>query len=263
MSFAKWIGGALGWSFGGPIGAIIGLAIGSLIDGAAEQNGFLLGDGGQQPRSRSRQSSRPRTKTRTRTRPQTRSGDFEVSLLILASVVIKADGKQDQSELNYVRQQFVSMYGKDRANQAFKLFKNISKQNIPTRKVCLQIREMMDHSSRLQLLHFLFGIAKADGMVTDDEVSQIYMISGYLGISSRDYGSIKAMFYNSSDNAYKILEITKEATDDDVKKAYRKMAKKYHPDKVIHLGKEHQKGAEEKFRQVQKAYEQLQKERGF
>ncbi|MDG5490562.1 DnaJ domain-containing protein [Psychroserpens sp. SPM9] len=262
MSFAKWIGGALGWSFGGPIGAIIGLAIGSFIDGASENGGFLLGDGNpKQQRRSSRPSSRPRTQTRTR--PQTRSGDFEVSLLILASVVIKADGKQDQSELDFVRQQFVSMYGKDRANQAFRLFKNISKQQIPTRKVCLQIREMMDHASRLQLLHFLFGIAKADGMVTDDEVSQIYMISGYLGISSRDYGSIKAMFYNSSDNAYKILEITKEATNDEVKKAYRKMAKKYHPDKVIHLGKEHQAGAEEKFRQVQKAYEQLQKERGF
>ena len=71
------------------------------------------------------------------------------------------------------------------------------------------------------------------------------------------------MFYNSSDNAYKILEIDKTATRDEIKKAYRNMAKKYHPDKVIHLGKEHQKGAEEKFRQVQEAYEQLQKERGF
>ncbi|MCD2258088.1 DnaJ domain-containing protein [Psychroserpens luteolus] len=264
MSFAKWIGGALGWSFGGPIGAIIGLAIGSLIDGAAEQSGFLLNEGNPKQQRRSRQStSRSRSRTQTRTRPQTQSGDFEVSLLILASVIIKADGIQDQRELDYVRQQFVSMYGKQRANHAFKLFKNINKQNIPTRKVCLQIKQMMDHSSRLQLLHFLFGIAKADGMVTDNEVSQIYMISGYLGISSRDYGSIKAMFYNSSDNAYKILEITKDATDDEVKRAYRKMAKKYHPDKVIHLGKEHQKGAEEKFRQVQLAYEQLQKERGF
>nr|WP_321221172.1 DnaJ domain-containing protein [uncultured Psychroserpens sp.] len=260
MSFAKWVGGALGWSFGGPIGAIIGLAIGSIIDSSTQGGGFLLGDGNSQQQRRTRQST---SRTQTRTRPQTQSGDFEVSLLILASVVIKADGKQDQSELDFVRNQFVSMYGKERANRAFKLFKSVSKQQIPVRKVCLQIREMMDHSSRLQLLHFLFGIAKADGMVTDDEVSQIYMISGYLGISSRDYASIKAMFYNSSDNAYKILEITKEATDDEVKKAYRKMAKKYHPDKVIHLGKEHQAGAEEKFRQVQKAYEQLQKERKF
>ncbi len=197
-------------------------------------------------------------------RSQTQSGDFEVSLLILASIVIKADGTQDQRELDYVRQQFVSMYGKERANKAFKLFKGINQQtNIPTRKVCLQIKQMMDHSSRLQLLHFLFGIAKADGIVIEEEEKQIYTIAGYLGISSRDYSSIKAMFYNSRDNAYKILEIDKTATNDEVKKAYRKMAKKYHPDKVAHLGKEHQKGAEEKFKQVQKAYEKLQKERGF
>lgn len=259
MSFAKWVGGALGWSFGGPIGAIIGLALGSLIDNATDGGGFLLGDG--KPKQR---YGRPSSSgTRTQSRPQTQSGDFEVSLLILASVVIKADGKQDQRELDFVRQQFLSMYGKERANQAFKLFKNINKQTIPTRQVCLQIKQMMDHASRLQLLHFLFGIAKADGMVTENEVSQIYMISGYLGISSRDYGSIKAMFYNSSENAYKILEITKDATDAEIKAAYRIMAKKYHPDRVMHLGKEHQEGAEEKFRQVQLAYEQLQKERGF
>ena len=258
MSFAKWIGASIGWSFGGPIGAIIGLAIGSVVDTMADGNGEpLLGE---------RQTTRGRRttyRTQPRQRPQTQSGDFEVSLLILASVVIKADGVQDQRELDFVRQQFLNMYGKERANHAFKLFKNISKQNVSVRPVCLQIRQMMDHPSRLQLMHFLFGIAKADGTVTSDEEKQIYTIAGYLGISSRDYESIKAMFYNSSDNAYKVLEIDKSATDDEVKKAYRKMAKKYHPDKVIHLGKEHQKGAEEKFRQVQAAYEQLQKERGF
>jgi DnaJ like chaperone protein len=122
---------------------------------------------------------------------------------------------------------------------------------------------MMDHPSRLQLLHFLFGIAKADGIVLESEVSSIQTIANYLGISHADFESIKAMFYNSSDNAYKILEISKQATVTEIKAAYRKMAKKYHPDKVVHLGKEHQKGAEEKFRQVQAAYEQLQKERGF
>ena len=259
MSFSKWIGASIGWSFGGPIGAIIGLALGSVIDAMADgkDNPFL----GQGQSTRGR---RPTHRTQPRQRPQTQSGDFEVSLLILASIVIKVDGKQDKSELDFVRQQFSNMYGKERANHAFKLFKNINNQkNISTRQVCLQIKQMMDHPSRLQLMHFLFGIAKADGTVTQDEVKQIYTIAGYLGISSRDYESIKAMFYNSSDNAYKVLEITKSATVDAIKKAYRKMAKKYHPDKVMHLGKEHQKGAEEKFRQVQAAYEQIQKERGF
>jgi DnaJ like chaperone protein len=242
MNFSKWIGAAIGWSFGGPIGAIIGLALGSAVDGMSNGNGNTV----------------------YREHPQTQSGDFEVSLLILASIVIKADGKQDQRELDYVRMQFVNMYGKERANHAFKLFKEINKQqNISTREVCLQIRQMMEHASRLQLIHFLFGIAKADGAVTEDEVNQIYTIAGYLGITHNDYESIKAMFYKSTDSAYKILEIDKTATNDEIKKAYRNMAKKYHPDKVVHLGKEHQQGAEEKFKQVQEAYGQLQKERGF
>jgi len=265
MSYGKWLGASLGWSFGGPIGAIIGLALGSVVDAISSGKGNpLIGE--RQTGQRGRRQQQPwetHRRTQQQRRAQTTSGDFEVSLLILASVVIKADGTQDQRELDYVRQQFVSMYGKDRANKAFKLFKNISNQTVPLRQVCKQIQQMMDHSSRLQLMHFLFGIAKADGMVTEDEVRQIYTMSGYLGISSRDYNSIKAMFYNSSDNAYKILEITKSATVDEIKKAYRKMAKKFHPDKVEHLGDEHKKGAEDKFRQVQNAYEQLQKERGF
>ena len=260
MSFSKWIGASIGWSVGGPIGAIIGLALGGIVDAIAGNNESpLLGQG--QPK---RRSSRQRRYSSRPERPKTQSGDFEVSLLILASIIIKADDQQDQRELDFVRQQFASMYGKERANHAFRLFKNINKQkNISMRQVCLQIKSMMDHPSRLQLLHFLFGIAKADGHVEEREIRQIYTMSGYLGISNRDFESIKAMFFNSRDNAYKILEIEKTATNDEVKKAYRRMAKKYHPDKVIHLGKEHQKGAEEKFRQVQEAYETIQKERGF
>jgi len=260
MSVSKWIGASLGWSFGGPIGAIIGLALGSIVDAMANGKGSpLLGERqtGRRPNYRTSRNYQRRE------RPQTQSGDFEVSLLVLASIIIKADGHQDQRELDFVRQQFTTMYGKERANHAFKLFKNISKQKISTRQVCTQIRQMMDHPSRLQLLHFLFGIAKADTHVTENEIRQIYTISGYLGISSKDFESIKAMFFNITENAYKILEIDKSATVDEIKKAYRKMAKKYHPDRLIHLGKEHQVGAEAKFRQVQEAYEQLQKERGF
>jgi len=265
MSFSKWIGAAIGWSFGGPIGAIIGLALGSFIDNATDDKP-LLGERQstkKKKRKRDPYQQRPNYNRQRAQRAQTKSGDFEVSLLILASIVIKADGVQDQRELDFVRQQFLSMYGKERANTAFRLFKGITKQNISTRQVCLQIKQMMDHASRLQLLHFLFGIAKADGMVVEKEIKQIYTISGYLGISSKDYESIKAMFYNSLNNAYKVLEIDKSVSDDEVKRAYRKMAKKYHPDRLSHLGEEHRDGAEEKFRQVQEAYEQIQKERGF
>jgi DnaJ like chaperone protein len=241
-NFSKWIGATLGWSFGGPIGAALGFILGSVVDGVKFE----------------------KIEYKTQQKPQTQSGDFEVSLLILAAIVIKADGNIDQRELNFVRQQFISMYGKTRADRAFKIFSEIiKKKDISTRQIALQIRRYMDHPSRLQLVHFLFNIAKADGFVNDLEEKKINQISGYLGISSRDYISIKAMFYDGSDANYKILEISKSATDIEVKKAYRKMAKKYHPDKVRHLGIEHQKGAEEKFKRIQKAYEAIQAERGL
>lgn len=245
-NFSKWLGATLGWSLGGPIGGIIGFVLGSFIDGFS----------GIDFNATSREIPK-----RTRT---THSGDFEISLLILAAVVIKANGKIDKKELDFVRNSFVGMYGRERANKAFKLFRGIiKKNNISTRQVCIQIREHMTHASRLQLLHFLFGIAKADGFVGQNEVDVIKKISIYLYISNRDFESIKAMFYDASGNAYKILEITKSATNNEIKKAYRRLVKKHHPDKLRHLGKEYQKGAEEKFRKIQKAYEQIQKERGF
>ena len=192
----KWLGEGLGFIFGGPIGAALGFAIGSFV------GGFSEADLTQEQRAYQQRAGSSRGGA------DTQSGDFEMSLLVLASIVIKADGRIDQKELDFVRAQFTGMYGKERANSAFKLFKGIVKKEISARQVCMQIRSHMPHASRLQLLHFLFGIAKADGFVTESEVEEIRKIAGYLYINNRDYASIKAMFYDESDNAYKILEIT-------------------------------------------------------
>ncbi len=241
-NFSKWIGATLGWSIGGPIGAAVGFILGTVLDGVQ------FDDTGSSPQ-----------------RPQpTQSGDFELSLLLLAAIVMKADGRVDKREQEFVRRQFIAIYGQERAANAFRLFKEfIQKDHVSARQVALQVRRYMDHPSRLQLVHFLFNIAKADGYVNELEEKKISQIATYLGINPRDYASIKAMFFNASDANYRILEITKQATDIEVKKAYRKMAKKFHPDKVRHLGVEHQKGAEEKFKRIQKAYDAIQAERGF
>ena len=71
------------------------------------------------------------------------------------------------------------------------------------------------------------------------------------------------MFIKDSQSDYKILEIGPNATDSEVKKAYRKMATKYHPDKVNHLGIDIQKLAEEKFKSVSDAYQTIKKQRGM
>lgn len=250
-NFTKWLGAGLGFSFGGPIGAAIGFAIGSFVDGFSDDD------------LKEEQEEYQRSVKGAERNRNTQSGDFEMSLLVLASIVIKSDGKVDQRELDYVRAQFVSMYGKQRANNAFKLFNGIIKKKVSARQVCIQIRQNMSHASRLQLVHFLFGIAKADEFVTEVEVEEIRKISSYLYINQRDFESIKAMFFDASDNAYKILEIEKSASNSELKSAYRKMVKKYHPDKLRDLGEEHLKGAKDKFQSIQNAYEKIKKERGL
>ena len=246
-------GAIVGYSIYRFPGAIAGYFLGSFID---RYKGNRRNFGGQRDVFRDL-FDQQRGKT-------VNPADFEINLLSLASFVIKADGKVSQSELDYVRRYFVQAYGKDRANATFKVFNDvIKKSDISAKGIASDIRSKTRYESRLQILHFLFSIANADGTVTTSEVEMISQIAGYLSIQSADFHSIKAMFFKNQDSAYKILEIDKTATVAEIKKAYRTMAKKYHPDKLIDMDEAYKKGAEEKFREVQEAYERIQKERGF
>ena len=141
------------------------------------------------------------------------------------------------------------------------MLRDLLNQTIPVDEVCLQIKQNRNYSARLQLVHFLFGISQADGHVDETEHKLIAHICEKMGITSSDYGSIHAMFVPNTDADYKILEIETEATNDEVKKAYRRMAMKFHPDKVSHLGEDFQNAAKEKFQKVNQAYENIKKER--
>ncbi|MFN0032052.1 MAG: TerB family tellurite resistance protein [Flavobacteriales bacterium] len=246
MAFARFIGGALGWALGGPIGALLGFAVGAMADGGA------LGKRAEGDQQRLQGG-----------RPQTRPGDFSGALLVLSAAVMKADSKLLKSELDFIRDFYKRQFGENTAVQQMGVLKTLLQKEIPVRQVCEQIRHNMEHAMRLQLMYYLFGIAKSDGDVAKSEVDEITRIAGYLGISQADYESIRAMFYKDTVSAYKILEIEKSATDEEVKKAYRKMAVKYHPDKVRELGDAHRKAAEEKFLKVKDAYEGIKKERGM
>jgi len=240
--FGKWIGLGFGWALGGPIGGILGLALGSMFDGGSQ------------------------TEAGTRKRvagTNTIRGDYAASLLVLVAAVMKADGRVMRSELDYVKSYFNTRFGTDTAQEAMILLRDILKQEIPLRDVTRQLNQRLEYSYRLEMLHFLFGIAAADAGVSDAEKRILRAIAGYMNISESDMDSIQAMFISASDAAYKILEIDPSASDDDVKKAYRRMAMKYHPDKVSHLGEDFKKVAQEKFRKVKDAYDQVKKERNM
>jgi len=233
--YGKWIGGGLGWVLLGPIGGILGFAIGSVLD-----------------------SSETTVYTK-----QNNRNSFLVSLLVLVAEVMKADGKVVKSELDYVKKYFVANFGAAAAREALMLLRDILRQDVPLKDVSHQIRDNMDYPSRLQLLHFLFGISNADGVMHPKEVAIISNIASWIGVSNADFDSIKSMFVDNLEACYRVLEIEPTVSIDEIKKAYRNMALKHHPDKVSYLGEDIRKAAEEKFQKVNEAYDKIKKDRGF
>jgi DnaJ like chaperone protein len=196
-------------------------------------------------------------------RQQINQNDFATALLVLSGAVMKADGKVLKSELDYVKAFLNQQFSPQFANEQLRNFKDILKKDFNLSQVCGDIAGVMPHQQRSVLVQYLFGIAKADGHVSESEVKVIQQIAAYLRISSMEFEQLKAMFYKSTSNAYRALGIEKGVTDSEVKKAYRKMAVMHHPDKYEQMGEEHQKAAKEKFQKIQEAYETIKKERGF
>ncbi|MBT8196714.1 MAG: TerB family tellurite resistance protein [Bacteroidia bacterium] len=238
-SWNKWLWGGLGWTIGGPIGGIIGFALGAITE-------------------------KPIQKRRGRP-PSTQPGDFGTVLLILCASLMKADNRVLKSELDFVKNFIVTQFGSTYASQRLKLLQQILKQDYDIIPVCYQIKTHLDYASRLELLHLLYGLALSDGHFHAQEKQFIDKVASFIGIRSADQISIRAMFVKrqTPTSAYKILEIPENASVDEIKKAYRKMAKKYHPDKLHHLGPEFQKDAQEKFKKVSDAYDKLKKQKGF
>ena len=269
MGSAKWIVGFLGWAAFGPIGALLGYFVGSALDRTIEDFSRQI-PGGSAGQSQTGGGYRQETGTYRRTTTGTRGytaeeqrNSFIMSLLVLSSAVIKADGKTLQSELDYVREFVRQSFGAGAVDDAMRALDELNGRQVNIYSVGQQIASNMNYSQRLQLFHYLARLAQADGEFSASEKSVLEAIGSTIGLTSSDISSIIAMFYKEEDSAYSVLEIKPSATDDEVRAAYRRMAMKYHPDKVATLGPEVQKAAAEKFRQIQEAYETIKKKRGM
>lgn len=245
------IGAGIGFATGGVIGALIGGAIGSMFDNITA---------GQQI---SGEENTSRRQNWQQSRQQMSQRDFYSSLLVLIAAVMKADGVVKKSELDYVKRYLLGSFGETKATQLLHALRDVLQKDIPLTQVCSEIRQNMPYASRLELLHLLYTIAQSDGSIDRSELDVIQTIANGLGISSADAESIKATFYDDLESAYTALEISSSATDDEVRKAYKKMAVKYHPDKVSHLGEDVQRSATEKFKKINEAYEKIKKQRNI
>ena len=238
------------------IGAIIGFSIGSLVDNYQKMkaNGGTQGTGGGFSTDDIFGYYQQRSST----------NDFPTMLIALSAAVMRADGKVVKAELTYVKSFFAQQFGPDFSVQHLQTLKQFLDSNdIPLERICQDIRMRTQEEVRIQLLHYLFGIAKADGHVADIEITVLERIATLLGIQHADFRTVKNMFYRDVNSDYAVLGIEPTATDEEVKKAYRQMAIRYHPDKVASLGEEYQHGAKEKFQKIQEAYETVKKSRGM
>lgn len=243
---SPWLTGALGWAFFGPIGGLLGYAAGSLYNAAQRGDQTAVGAGAAAG-------------------PEAARNSFIASLLVLTAAMMKADGRASKSELEVVKAFFRRQFGREMAQEALGLLRDLLRREIATGPVCAQIRAHMNYSQRMALLHYLFSIAHADGELHPAEDRLLQRLAAELGIRAGDSRSIAAMFAPKADPDadYRVLEIPRSASDDEVRKAYRRMSMKHHPDKVAHLGAEFQKAATEKFQRVNAAYGRIKKARGM
>ena len=263
MGFGKWIGGIVGFMAAGPLGALAGYAIGSMLEGKEEDNYSGGGYGGGYTGRTSQDSA------------YGQRNSFLFSLLVMASYIIKADGKVMHSEMEYVRQFLRRNFGEAAVTEGNQILLNLFEQrkrmdaNNPqafknTIYECgVQIKNNLGYEERLQLLNFLSQIAKSDGNVCKEEIDALKEVALSMGLSTKEVDSMLNLGGNTLEEAYKVLEVDPNATDDEIKAAYRKLALKHHPDKVATLGEDVRKAAEEKFQQINSAKERIYKARGI
>lgn len=215
--------------------------------------------------------------------------DYIKELLALVSVILTNDKKLLQSELNYVKRFLKHNFSEEEAQDYLLVFREYTKKNLSIEKICVRLNRGLDNPGKRQIMHLLIGAAVADRDLTISELDHLYYIGRQMNISKLTIDSLLSMHsftyegnfqrkqqgnqqqssrssrrpsYSLKD-AYRVLEISENATESEVKKAYRKLVVIYHPDKVSQMGANFQKSAKEKFQKIQDAYEQIKKSKGI
>ena len=267
MAIGKWIGGFLGFMTAGPLGALLGVLFGGMFDSMIDSVNTPDTQG-----TFENAFGRARQQASASRANQGQRNSFLFSMLVLASYIIKADGKVMHSEMelvrNVLRQNFgdvASQQGDDILRKLFEEQKRVGASSFrnTVMQCCGQIARNMDYAQRLQLLNFLVLISQADGRVDPSEVTAMKECAQWLQVPVDEIDSMLGMGKDDLVSAYQVLGVSPDASDEEVKKAYRRLALEHHPDKVAALGEDIRKVAEQKFQEINAAKERIFKARGL
>ena len=254
MAIGKWIGGFLGLLHGGPLGMFAGFVLGALFDSYTSQMAHFTPEEEQAYR------------------PQGERNGFLFSMMVLSAHIIHADRKVMHSEMEYLRRflraNFSAQAESEGEDILLRLFEQ--KKQMGTAQwdaqilaVCRQIAAVMPQEQRLQLIAFLCEIAKADGHIVQEERDALRQICVQLGLDGGTAEQMMGLGGSSLEDAYRVLGLSPEATDEEVRRAYKQMARENHPDRVASLGEDVRRAAEKKFKEIGEAKNRIFKARNM
>ena len=249
----KMIGGTIGFALGGPLGAVAGAAFGHTFVDKKEEN-YLL--------------SRPGTR-------ETLSSNEEAQLIFFTAVfsmlakLCKADGRVSEKEISEVEVFMKRDLHLDANSQATAV--NIFRQSLNSSESFEDFAIQFYSTFRSQpniielMMDILLRVSTADGKITDKEETILTTASRIFNYSGSDYDRLKSRYIKITNKYYAVLKCDETASDEDIKRQYRKLATEYHPDKIEAKGlpEEFIKFANDKFSEIQEAYDAIKKERNL
>ncbi len=200
--------------------------------------------------------------------------NMQIAYLYLAGWMLRKNASDSKDKIQFIKSYFVREFGEFHSENQAELV-NAMKHNTNIRSVSNWILHYLkEGTERTKIIDFLFEIAKVDGQIIDREFVAIVRLAELIGVRAsyiekklKEFNDQKFRTYNESRSfdragekrtkALLELQLTEGYTENQLKRAYRKMAKRYHPDTQKSQSTEDKRVTNEKFLQIQEAYEYL------